>query len=144
MKRYVLALSLMAALFAQKPKDSVAACHRSGDHPCHCMERTNKIQNAAAEMCNSDKWKEHYKSVSECYADKLANMDHCSIAERWTDYDAESGSSEQIDGREVAASTMGPMCSMACARHHCMCDGDGPMCHFGETDDQIRDEYKRK
>ena len=144
MKRLVLALPLIAVLFAQKPKDPVPECHMNGAHPCHCMERTNKIQNAATAVCNSGDWRSSYKTIADCYADKLAHMDHCSVAEAWTLYDEPSGDTEIVDGRDMPLSKMGPVCSGSCTRHHCLCDGDGPMCHFSETKEQVREEYAGK
>lgn len=133
MKRALLFVIACAALFAQKPKpDAIESCGLGSGHHCHCKERTDNIQTAALAFCNAPGWRDHYKTQEECYRERLHGLDHCSIAERSTDYDQYAGDAELQDGHLIAKSSMGAMCSMACKKHDCKCD-DGPTCHFGHT-----------
>jgi hypothetical protein len=129
-----LAVALISlALSAQSPKAKIESCGGGSKPACHCLQRTDKIQVQAAEVCNGPHWRDFYKTQVECFHAKLSGLDHCSIAESWSRYDEDSGVAEEQDGRIVSASTMGPMCSMACKKHDCKCDADGPTCHYGHN-----------
>ena len=138
--RFALLAVVTLALAAQSPKgEKIESCGLGSKHNCHCIERTDRIQNRAAELCNSGDWRNYYKTQAECIREKLYHMDHCSIAETWTEYDEESGTAEERDGHYVTASTMGPMCQMACKKHDCKCQ-DGPTCHYGHDISEHRGE----
>jgi hypothetical protein len=124
-KRTLLCLLACAALLAQKPTpEKIESCGLGSGHHCHCIERTDKIQDKAMAVCNGPNWREFYRTKEECYSKRLAGLDHCSIAESWTEYDQGTDATSEPE--------MGPMCAMACKKHDCKCS-DGPTCHFGHA-----------
>lgn len=137
--KYALLGLLASALLAQSPKQKIESCGLGAKPACHCITRTSAIQLKAAEVCNGPHWRDYYKTQVECFRAKLSGMDHCSIAESWTEYDANPRGSI-VAGDEPAGSDMGPMCSMACKKHDCKCDTDGATCHFGHSASEHKGE----
>lgn len=138
MKRWLLLLLIVGCLVGQSPKkEEIPSCGFPSTTPCHCQTRTEKIQQAATELCRTGDWRNYYKTQSECFVDKMLNRySRCRIAESWVDdFDQETGEAEVVDGHMTTKSSMGSMCSMACKKHDCKCGSDTaePICHFGHT-----------
>src|ERR1700677_2848559 len=123
MKHFVLLCLLIVSALAQQSHSKIERCGLGSKHECHCLTRTERIQTQAARFCNEGTaWRDYYKTKADCWRDKLKGLDHCSIAETWTDYDTNPrGTGPEGDTYYSAGSDMGPMCSMACKKHRCQC-----------------------
>jgi hypothetical protein len=107
---------------------------------CRCADRTSRIRAAIIASCNDVR---EGKERDACVKSRLAGRDHCSIAERWTEYDRDSSGQYPTGPHgDDEHSNMGPACKMSCARHHCACTE--LLCHFGESEDEIKQENKSK
>lgn len=115
-RAYLAALFVAVALAEQNAK--VDTCGFNGNvHDCHCSERTDKIRSADIATCSSLQGKKH----DECVKAALNGHDHCSIAERGTDWDRDGdGVYPRAEGDSVS-SPMGEYCKRACKPHRCQC-----------------------
>jgi hypothetical protein len=109
---------------------------------CKCSDRTSRIRTAIITSCNTVR---EGKERDTCIKSRLAGRDHCSIAERWTEYDVGAEPYRQYPAGphgDDEHSNMGPACKMSCTRHHCACTE--LLCHFGESEEEIKQESKTK
>ncbi len=119
-KRVALFILITSVVLAQKPKavaakqETMDSCGlgRHKDHPCHCVEHTEKVRNEMIQQCRAGNSND--KELAACLR---AIPDHCTLIERYGNWAHEG---DPMPGQ----------CTMACKRGHCDCD-DGPRCHIG-------------
>lgn len=134
MRFTILVLLVLTSLFAQKASNKQPAREQCG-HDCHCLRRTQKIQNEHMEACDS-KFDRKSKAWLDCFA---SQPQHCDIAsDRTGKYpypylpcnsdDKNCGSAEPSHTGNEDTGTMDVRCTAKCAKHDCKCD-DGPTCN---------------
>ncbi len=131
MKKLLLFLLIVIAAIAQQSAPKVERCGLGSKHECHCLERTDAIQNKIIRSCE-----EQSKTAKERDAClHRETIQHCDMAEKFTKWDSETLAAMREDGDYDMHSGMGPMCTMACRKHRCEC-ADGPKCDFGMSKDE--------
>lgn len=123
----LLGLILVGAAFSQqssRPKTEqpkTEFCGRGGEHECHCLLRTQLLQDEHRAACEqkfdrSDKKQE--RQWLECGGKEPS---HCDVAVDSVHYShpwiEDADTHVWMDGR----------CTVGCKKHHCKCD-DGPVC----------------
>jgi hypothetical protein len=128
--RIILLIFCCLALAAQQAKEKIEYCGTGSSHECHCVRRTQAMQDEYLKACRVNSTSE--KEMNECMA-KIPG--HCSLVERYDAVDDEDGSQ--------ADSAMSERCTMACKKHDCKCD-DGPACHIAHSASDHEETQKHR
>ena len=135
-----LLLPLVLAVALTGAKTKIDSCGFDGNiHDCQCARRTDAIRQKVQVVCDATS-----KTEKERDACLKANLkDHCSIAERPTQWDQSSDEEyTTYPEGDDAKSNMGPYCKHSCQPHRCQCTEES--CNFGLTQEQIDEANGKK
>jgi hypothetical protein len=123
----IIAIFIVACMLglSQKPKQAMEQCGLGG-HACNCAAHVQEVQQAYVDACK--KSSKDPKALDACVKAMPA---HCSIVDRYGDYDPTSG--------EYTETPMSERCAMACKKSHCTCSSNEEVCHLGHM---LEDDIK--
>lgn len=123
-REFVKGFIILLSASALSSEPAIQTCGGQNGQECHCVRRTQAIQNAAEKECGKFFGREHATCIARIPF-------HCDLIEEYA-----SESENAATGDE--AHPMSNHCSMSCKRGDCRCN-DGPVCHVAH---QAKDHRK--